>query len=84
MTRIGTRRALFSATALAALALATPAATIAAASPLITPKAATATVEIYATGFNNPRGLKFGPDGALYVAEGGPNFRPRGLLKPVA
>lgn len=72
MTRIGTRRALFAATALAALALATPAATIAAASPLITPKAATATVEIYATGFNNPRGLKFGPDGALYVAEGGP------------
>jgi len=24
-----------------------------------------------ASGFNNPRGLKFGPDGALYVAEGG-------------
>lgn len=24
-----------------------------------------------ATGFNNPRGLKFGPDGFLYVAEGG-------------
>lgn len=24
-----------------------------------------------ATGFNNPRGLKFGPDGLLYVAEGG-------------
>lgn len=29
------------------------------------------TVSTYATGFNNPRGLKFGPDGALYVAEGG-------------
>src|SRR5881275_1712137 len=28
-------------------------------------------VRIFATGFNNPRGLKFGPDGYLYVAEGG-------------
>jgi hypothetical protein len=32
----------------------------------------TASVSVYATGFNNPRGLKFGPDGHLYVAEGGP------------
>ena len=28
-------------------------------------------VRIFATGFNNPRGLKFGPDGYLYVAEAG-------------
>jgi hypothetical protein len=29
------------------------------------------TSQVYATGLNNPRGLKFGPDNQLYVAEGG-------------
>jgi glucose/arabinose dehydrogenase len=28
-------------------------------------------ISVFAAGFNNPRGLKFGPDGYLYVAEGG-------------
>ncbi len=32
---------------------------------------AQATVTEFATGFENPRGLRFGPDGYLYVAEGG-------------
>jgi len=30
-----------------------------------------ASVSVWASGFNNPRGLTFGPDGSLYVAEGG-------------
>src|SRR6266550_3779614 len=33
--------------------------------------AQSANVSVFAEGFNNPRGLTFGPDGYLYVAEGG-------------
>lgn len=42
-------------------------ATLLAAAPLLFSQ----TVTVFASGLNNPRGLKFGPDGNLYVAEGG-------------
>ena len=34
-------------------------------------KHGTPSMSVFASGFNNPRGLTFGPDGNLYVAEGG-------------
>jgi len=39
--------------------------------PVVIRGTPTPVITTYATGFNNPRGLKFGPDGVLYVAEGG-------------
>lgn len=38
---------------------------------IVTAAGLSANVHVYAVGLNNPRGLKFGPDGNLYVAEGG-------------
>lgn len=61
--RHGAAVALLSSAALA------PTAAAAQVSPAVI--AAAAQVSVFATGFNNPRGLKFGPDGKLYVAEGG-------------
>ncbi|HEU5434679.1 MAG TPA: ScyD/ScyE family protein [Thermomicrobiales bacterium] len=41
------------------------------ATPVATMPPAPAGTEYFATGLNNPRGLRFGADGALYVAEAG-------------
>ena len=42
-----------------------------AASGTVPAHASAAKVTVFATGFNNPRGLTFGPNDDLYVAEGG-------------
>ncbi len=59
--------------AAAVLAAALAGATSAGAAPseAVSQAASMATVSVFATGLNNPRGLKFGPDHHLYVAEGG-------------
>jgi sugar lactone lactonase YvrE len=52
------------------LAASPAAATPAAATP-VAAAPSSANVTVFASGLNNPRGLTFGPDGDLYVAEGG-------------
>src|SRR5690348_15059454 len=66
------RSAWLFASSIAALAIAAPTPGATAGAPVVIRGTATTSASVYATGFNNPRGLKFGPDRMLYVAEGGP------------
>src|SRR6476620_9006523 len=52
------------------MALVVPVSAIAQQSTPVAPTMS-ANASVFATGFNNPRGLAFGPDGSLFVAEGG-------------
>jgi hypothetical protein len=70
--RHSTRRSGLLASAIAILSLAAPAAASAASTPVVIRGIPAGNVTVYSSGFYNPRGLKFGPDGMLYVAEGGP------------
>lgn len=62
---------LHQASLLAAVAALSVSPAVAGAKPVVVRGSPTPTVTTYATGFNSPRGLKFGPDGMLYVAEAG-------------
>src|SRR4051812_22144372 len=50
---------------------ASPVASPAAPPPLASPVPLSSNVTVIAEGLNNPRGLEFGADGTIYVAEGG-------------
>jgi len=52
------------------MALVVPVSAIAQQSTPVAPTMS-ANASVFATGFSNPRGLAFGPDGSLFVAEGG-------------